>query len=624
MSTLRTFLDVLYADCPGVIECRALPSKARQWAAHGSLEPLGAFLDAQVAANQNLYVGVATRRDTSSGTISNLCALPAVWAELDRPPAEVEARLRAFPFEPSLVVHSGYGVHAYYKLREYADLREPGVVARVAPVLRRLCGALGGDDRATDPTRILRIPQTYNYKYDTPREVILASVTAATVNLSELEDVLPAEVIVDNAMTIESIPKGTRNDTLHRLGRRLRCAGRTLPELQQELESINQQWCQPPLDQDEFRRVVHSVWVQKDRADFVPPIVIHDATPQPPVPDGTAVTVTLASIEPEPVTWHWTGRLPAGKGVMIAGDPGVGKSMLLADIAARYTVGGEWPDGGRAPQGKVLLLLAEDGLADTVRPRIDAHGGDASQVEILTAIQDKHSERPFNLSRDLAALDEVLRRLRPKLLGIDPLNSYLGKVDSYRDADIRGVLSPLLASAERYGCVLAWIAHLTKSSDVQALYRPGASIGFVASARVVFVVGKHPQQPEQIVLAQPKNNLAPAAPSLSYTVSDGRVCWGGVVDLTADQILRISDPEEVEVNGTADALITELRADPLVWPLDVRVAYRQGESLDVPERSLRRAARRAGLTPFTKGFGRDRITYWFDPQQTGNGTGGIA
>src|SRR4029453_2490013 len=115
--------------------------------------------------------------------------------------------------------------------------------------------------------------------------------------------------------------------------------------------------------------LVHSVWSQRDRPDFVPPIVIHDAVPPPPTPDGSATCVTLSTIAPEPVTWQWPGRLPAGKGVMIAGDPGVGKSLLLADLIARYTVGAPWPDGGQAPQGKVLLLVAEDGLADTIRPR---------------------------------------------------------------------------------------------------------------------------------------------------------------------------------------------------------------------------------------------------------------
>jgi hypothetical protein len=437
-----------------------------------------------------------------------------------------------------------------------------------------------------------------------------------TVNLSELEDFLPREIVVRNELTVDTkITQGGRNDWLHARARGFSCRGASLPDIYREIEALNKAHCDPPLDDSEVRTIAVSASREKDAPDFVRPtlVVIHDATPPPPAPDGTAICVNLASVEPEPVTWHWSGRLPAGKGVMVAGDPGVGKSMLLADLAARYTVGAPWPDGGHAPRGKVLFLCAEDGIADTVRPRIDAHGGDASQVEILTAIQDKHSERPFNLSRDLAALDEALRRIRPKLPGIDPMNSYLGKVDSYRDADIRSVVSPLLASVEKVGCVLVWIAHLTKSSDVQALYRPGASIGFVASARVVYVVGRNPQAPGQVVLTQPKNNLAPEAPSLGFTVSEGRVCWGGVVDLTADQVLRVPDREKVEADGTADALIAELRTDPTLWPLNAKDLYARGELRGISERTLRWAAGRAGLTPFRKGKGRDHHGYWFDP-----------
>ena len=146
--------------------------------------------------------------------------------------------------------------------------------------------------------------------------------------------------------------------------------------------------------------------------------------------------MTLSSIEPEAVTWHWPGRLPAGKGVMIAGDPGVGKSILSPTSRRDTRRAATGRTAAGCPRGRCCCSWQRTGLLTPVRPRIDAHGGDASQVEILTAIQDKHSERPFNLSRDLAALNDALQRIRPKLLAIDPLNSYLGKVDGYRDGTL--------------------------------------------------------------------------------------------------------------------------------------------------------------------------------------------
>ena len=508
----------------------------------------------------------------------------------------------------------GLGLHCYWQLREPCDLRESGAVARAASVLRRLCLHLGGDDRACDPARILRLPDTLNFKYDAPRPVRLVTETDATINLSELDAILPPEIVVRGELTLEGIPQGQRNDQLYRQGRSLFVQGRSLPEIYRELEALNAQWCRPPLDVAEVKKIAVHVTQQSHRPDFTPPTVIHDATPPTPVGRAPATFINLATVTPEAVTWVWPGRLAARKGVMLAGDPGRGKSMITTDLAARITTGRAWPDGGAAPKGRCLFLCCEDGLADTVRPRIEAHGGDAAGVEVLTAVQDPQGERLFNLSRDVAVLADGLRRFQPTLLVIDPLNAYLGKVDSYRDADVRGVLSPLLALLEQHACALVWVSHLTKNTEVKALYRPGASIGFMASARMALIVGEHPQQPGTLVLAQSKNNLAPTAPSLGFAIEDGRVCWGGVVDMTADAVLQIPDPEEVEAAGSADRLIAELRQDPAIWPLEIREAYAQAELLGIPERTVRRAARRAGLTAFRQGNGRSHKSFWFDVQ----------
>lgn len=286
MSDARRFLDQLYASCSeGVVECRALPSGRRAWAQIGNWAVFVPFLQAEAAAHQDLYVGVATRRDTTNGTTANLADLPAVWTDLDMTPTEAATRLATCPIQPSLVVESGLGVHVYFRLREPLDLREPANISRASSVLRRLCQHLGGDDRACDPARILRLPGTYNTKYDAPKLVRLTGCTEVAINLSELEDVLPDEVVVRNEWTIQGIPKGSRNDTLFRLARSLQCQGRSLPEIFREVETVNRQYCRPPLEADELKKIVNHVAVQKDRPDFErPPIVIiHDAT-APPAP----------------------------------------------------------------------------------------------------------------------------------------------------------------------------------------------------------------------------------------------------------------------------------------------------------------------------------------------------
>ena len=154
--------------------------------------------------------------------------------------------------------------------------------------------------------------------------------------------------------------------------------------------------------------------------------------------------IRLSDVQSETIDWIWPGRYARGKKTLIAGDPGLGKSSFLFDSAAALTKGAPWPDGGYAPTGNVLFLLAEDGIADTVRPRIDDLGGDCSRVFILDAVKDVNGvPRPVNLARDLAILEAAIAEVQPVLVVIDPITAFLGKTDSYKDAEVRGLLAPL-------------------------------------------------------------------------------------------------------------------------------------------------------------------------------------
>jgi hypothetical protein len=268
----RRFLTRLFAACSGVVELRALPSTARVWAPVNDWSRLGPFITTQVAAEQDLYVGIATRRDSSSGRADNLAELPAVWVDLDAPLAALTERFRDFPFPWSLLVRSGLYHHGYLILRESLDLTVPANLSRAASVLRRLSGYCGGDDRCADPARVLRLPGTYSFKYDEARPVTLIAETDAVVNLSELEDFLPREIIRRNEMQIEaSIPCGARNDTLYLVGRSLRCRGVAVPVIDRTLRVLNEVHCERPLPDAELRALLRQVLTQPDRPDFVGP-----------------------------------------------------------------------------------------------------------------------------------------------------------------------------------------------------------------------------------------------------------------------------------------------------------------------------------------------------------------
>jgi hypothetical protein len=262
-----------------------------------------------------------------------------------------------------------------------------------------------------------------------------------------------------------------------------------------------------------------------------------------------AVTVRLADVTPERVDWQWKGRLPRGKIVTLDGDPGVGKSTLAVEWAARVSTGCPWPDGAGNRVGSVLLLSAEDGLADTIRPRLDAAGGDPAKVYALTEIrcepQGHHQirSRPVTLS-DLVEIEDAVKRTGAVLVIVDVLMAFLpGKVDSHRDQDVRGVMSGLAAMAERRGCCVLLLRHLNKSTGGPAMYRGGGSIGIIGAARVGLVAAHSPEDEGRLILAGIKSNLAVMPEALAYQLVDSaehgcaRVEWLGPAAHTAAALL---------------------------------------------------------------------------------------
>src|SRR6516162_3561393 len=119
-----------------------------------------------------------------------------------------------------------------------------------------------------------------------------------------------------------------------------------------------------------------------------------------------------ADVKPEPVEWLWPGRVALGKLTLIAGEAGLGKSQLSIAMAAAVTTGDEWPCcERRAPQGNVVILSAEDGAADTVVPRLMSAGADRERVELVSAVHDRKSRRSFDLSADLALLEQRISKI---------------------------------------------------------------------------------------------------------------------------------------------------------------------------------------------------------------------
>jgi hypothetical protein len=327
---------------------------------------------------------------------------------------------------------------------------------------------------------------------------------------------------------------------------------------------------------------------------------------------------TLSDVEPERVSWLWPGRIPVGKLVTLDGDPGLGKSTLALSFATPITTGAPWPDGSVCGhRGAVLIMSAEDGLADTVRPRLDAAGADVTKVHAIEGVPliDEHGERtlrPPTLA-DVAALDEAISRTGARLLVIDVVMAYLPEgTDAHKDQDIRRVLSRLAALADRTGCTVLLLRHLNKASGRDPLYRGGGSIGIVGAARAGLLVAPDPDDPERRVLASVKSNLGPAPDSLAYRlVGEGdfgvaRVQWEGQTGHTARSLLAQPSDDDDGAGTEAEHWLSDYLTEQGAVPS--KTAKADAAKAGIRERTLQRAIRSLGADVESRGF--PRVTWW--------------
>jgi hypothetical protein len=328
------------------------------------------------------------------------------------------------------------------------------------------------------------------------------------------------------------------------------------------------------------------------------------------------VTVKLSDVPPVEVRWVWQNRIASGKLCLLIGDPGNGKSTLSLDIASRISKGAAWPDGGFAPVGSILILSAEDGVADTIRPRVDLQGGNPESVHVVQGIKCQNSERLFNLALDLEHLEgKVVDMKNVRLLIIDPLSAYLGEKDSYKDSEIRTVLAPLAAVAERHGIAVVGICHMNKDGQRRALYRALGSIAFVAAARTVFAVGVDKDDADRRIFVCVKNNLARKPPALAYRISDARgLEWEAqpLDDVDADSVLSGAAPEENTVRREAEEFLrTTLRAGEVAAKEIMKSAGENG----IAETTLKRAKSRLGVRTRHAGQpGKAGQWFWYLPE----------
>ena len=302
-----------------------------------------------------------------------------------------------------------------------------------------------------------------------------------------------------------------------------------------------------------------------------------------------------SDVKIRPIKWLWPGVLAQGKLVIIAGDPGLGKSQVCLFISAIVSTGGEWPVSEETcDKGSVLILSAEDGAEDTIVPRLNAVSADLEHIHIVHAVKlDEKKERAFDFTKDVEQLRHIVKRIdNVRLIVVDPISAYMGKTDSHRNAEVRAALTPAVEFAEEIGACLLCVTHLNKGRTGNALSRITGSIAFIAAARASFLVSRDNDDPDRRLMLPLKNNLAKDTHGFGYRIEEhnlsgietSNVTWEkDSVDLTAEEVL--SDyVGRLDNRGNAENFLLQELAGGLKIPC--KELYERAEEMGISPKVL--------------------------------------
>ena len=246
----------------------------------------------------------------------------------------------------------------------------------------------------------------------------------------------------------------------------------------------------------------------------------------------TLKMIKMSDVQTQPIKWLWYPFIPYGKLTIIQGDPGDGKTTLALNIAAKLSKG-EVLENETMTQEPVTIIYqtAEDGLADTVKPRLENAEADCSRILVI-------DESSKLLSMTDERLEKALIQTNAKVLILDPIQAYLGGgMDMNRANEARSITKQLGLLAEKYKCAILLIGHMNKAAGNKAVYRGMGSIDFFAVARSVLLVGRVKGEPDIRAVVQIKNNIAAFGHSKAFRLSEKGFEWLGDYEITADEVL---------------------------------------------------------------------------------------
>ena len=242
--------------------------------------------------------------------------------------------------------------------------------------------------------------------------------------------------------------------------------------------------------------------------------------------------IKMSEIQSQEVSWLWYPFIPYGKLTIIQGDPGDGKITFVLNIAAKLSRGeGLDSEMKLSEPVNVIYQSAEDGLADTVKPRLELAGADCERILVI-------DEKEKSLSMVDERLEKAIVQTKARMLILDPIQAYLGGgMNMNRANEARDMTKKLGALAEKYQCAIVLIGHMNKAAGNKAVYRGMGSIDFFAVARSVLLVGRVEGEPNIRAVVQIKNNLAAFGHPKAFALSEDSFQCLGDYEITADEVL---------------------------------------------------------------------------------------
>ena len=297
--------------------------------------------------------------------------------------------------------------------------------------------------------------------------------------------------------------------------------------------------------------------------------------------------IRMSEVQSQEIEWLWYPFIPYGKLTIIQGDPGDGKTTMVLNLAAKLSKGEALDENMKVTEPvNVIYQTAEDGLADTVKPRLELAGADCERIIVI-------DESDKSLSMVDERLEQAIVRTGARLLILDPIQAYLGGgMDMNRANEARDMTKKLGALAEKTKCAIILIGHMNKASGNKAAYRGMGSIDFFAVARSVLLVGRVEGESNTRAVVQIKNNLAAFGHPKAFALSEDGFKWHGDYEITVDEVLGGITPKANKMEQAKQMLRELAETQSAVLSNEI---FDRANELGISKRTLENAKKELGV-----------------------------